>query len=315
MNLGSQPEDTHGSSVPVLWDPEVLSRVRHLGMKARAIVDGVLFGAHRSRAIGPNVEFADFKEYMPGDSLRDLDWKVFARSDRLVIRRYQAESDLASVIVLDASGDMATGSAGRARGPRPPIDSTKFGYALSLSATLATYLSLHGEPVGLLVLGGTDLPWRFLPPHGGRRHLSRILTVLASLRPGGRAEIGQNLAQLATRVRRSSLIALVSDLMEETESWIGALHALNQRRTDLRVFHLQDPDELNLRATRTSLFYSPEGGPSLPIDPVATREAFKVLVHSWKTEVRSAIIKHGALYLPTPTERALHEPLRDFIRG
>ena len=294
----------------IVWEPEVLARIRHLTLKARHAVEGVLQGAHRSRALGPAVEFVDFKEYSPGDPLRDLDWRVLARSDRLVGRRYQAESDLPATLLLDASADMATGvgSLGAGR-PRPPLDGSKFGYALCLTATLAWYLQLRNEPVGLTVLGGEGLPWRVLPPRAGRRHLSRILAVLASVSPAGRAGLGKGLRAAAERQRRSSLLVLVSDLMEETETWAPALQALGQRRTDLRVLQLWDRGELQLRYPRSARFFSPEGGPAQPLDPVAARPAFLQVVAQWQQEVRRAVQAWRGIHLRVPTDRPLAEPL------
>lgn len=301
------------------WDPEVLTRIRHLSLRARRVVRGVLHGEHRSRALGPGVEFVDYKEYAPGDPLRDLDWRVLARSDRVVIRRYQAESDLPSLLVLDASGDMATGLAGYAgapsRRPRPPLDGSKMGYALSLAATLAWFLHLHGEPLGLHVLGGTDLPWRYLPPRPGRAQLGRVLATLASLRPDGRADLGPSLASLAPGLRRHALVVVVSDLMEEVGTWAPALHALGLRRTDLRLLHVQDPAELDLDYAETRLYFSPEGGDPLPVDPVAVRDAFRKEVAAWRVEVRDAAVRNQAVYLPARTDRPLDDPIVGLLQA
>jgi uncharacterized protein (DUF58 family) len=297
------------------WDPDVLARLRRLSVLARTTVDGVLHGLHRSRALGPAVEFVDFKEYMPGDPLRDLDWRVYARSDRLVIRRYRAESELPSILVLDASADLGTGDAARLRGPRPPIDDTKFGYALALTATLATFLSLQGEPVGLSILGGTEVPWRYLAPRSGRRHLATLLTTLAALRPAGRADLGESLVRLAARVRRHSLVALISDLMEESASYLPALSALGRRRTDLRVFRVWDPGEMALVGSTARLYYSPEDEGVLPVDPVSFREAFLQEAERWRAEIEGELLSRRIFHVGTPSDRPLREPLLRFIAG
>jgi len=301
----------------ILWEPEVLSRIRRLALVARHAVEGVLHGEHPSRALGPSVEFADYKAYTPGDPLRDLDWRVWARTDRLVVRRYQAESDLPVLLVLDASGDMSTGRGGPTGGPpaRPPLDGTKAGYALCLVATLAWYLHLRGEPVGLAVLGGDDVPWRTLLPRTGRRHLGAILGVLASLRPAGRADLGRGLQVVAAGSRRRSMVVLASDLMEEVSGWAPALHALGRRRTDVRVLHLYDPRELDLRFPRSARFFSPEGGAPLAVDPAGVRDDFRRVVQAWMDEVRGAVTAWQGFYLPVPTDRPLADPLFRLLSG
>jgi uncharacterized protein (DUF58 family) len=301
------------------WEPEVLSRIRHLALVARHAVEGVLHGEHPSRALGPSVDFVDFKAYTAGDPVRDVDWRVWARTDRLVVRRYQAESHVPVMLVLDVSGDMSTGTArpGGPDGPppRPPLDGSKAGYALCLTATLAWYLRLRGEPTGLAVLGGEDVPWRTLQPRCGRRHLGSILGVLASVRPSGRADLGRGLQVVAAGLRRRSMVVLASDLMEEVAGWAPALHALGRRRTDVRVLHLYDPRELDLKFPRSARFYSPEGGIPLALDPAGVREDFRRIVRGWMGEVRTAVNAWQGLYLPVPTDRPLAEPLFRLLSG
>ncbi|MFH1464490.1 MAG: DUF58 domain-containing protein [Pseudomonadota bacterium] len=291
----------------ILWEPEVLARIRHLTLTARATVDGIHHGLHPSRAVGGAAEFEDYKEYTPGDPLRDLDWRVAARSDRLVIRRHRGESLLPSWIALDCSGDMGTGQ-GRP-GARPPLDAGKLGYALTLSATLAWYLTLQGEPVGLCLLGGQGSPWELLQPRRGRRHLGRVLGCLASVSAAGRAELGVGLASLAGHLHRSSLVVLVSDLMEPTEAWAPALLGLARRKSEARVLHVLDPAELDLRFPRAARLFSPEGGPDRPVDPAELRPGFREVVRAWRAEVEGAVLAGRGAYVAVPTDRPLAEPL------
>ncbi len=299
----------------ILWEPEVLARIRHLALVARHAVDGVQHGQHPSRALGASVEFEDYKEYAPGDPLSQLDWRVAARSDRLVVRRFRAESQLPCWIALDASADMSTGVSSLGHdGPRAPLDGSKLGYALCLAATLAWYLTLQGEPAGLALLGGTGAPWSLLPPRTGRRHLGRMLGALASVQPHGEAQLGPGLTSLARRLQRSSLVILISDLMEEPERWGPSLRALGQRRGELRVLHLQDPGELDLRYPRVARFFSPEGGEPLPLDPAESRDAFREVVGDWRAEVERLVLSWQGHYLPIATDRPLADPLLRLLR-
>ncbi len=295
------------------WEPEVLARIHHLQLLARHVVEGVLHGAHKSRRLGPNVEFADYKEYSPGDPLRDLDWKVLARTDRLVVRRYEAETELACTLVLDASGDGGTGQSA-VRGRLPP-EGSKLSYGVALAATLAYFLHLHGEPVGLAILGGEGVEQPWIPPRGGRQHLAQLFAALARVQPGGRADIAQSVGRFASRVPRRGLVAFITDFMEESPSWLPALAGLSRRRADLVAFHLLDRRELSLDYDRPIVVFSPEGGAALPIDPGGDRHEFDRVVAEWLQEVRGAVLGHGGRHLPTWTDQPLETVLRRAIQG
>jgi uncharacterized protein (DUF58 family) len=295
------------------WEPEVLARIHHLDLVARRVVEGVLHGAHKSRRIGPNVEFADYKDYSPGDPLRDLDWRVLARSDRLVVKRYEAETELACTLVLDASGDTGTGD--QAVHGRLPPQGSKLAYGVALAATLAYFLSVHGEPVGLAILGGENVRQPWIPPRGGRQHLALLFASLASVRAGGRADLAKGVANFAPRVPRRGLVALITDFMEDAESWSPALRGLARRRADLVAFHLLDRKELSLDYDRPLVVFSPEGGQALPIDPGGDRGEFNRVVSDWFDEVRGSVVGQGGRYFPTWTDLPLEDVLRRVIHG
>ena len=297
------------------WDPEVLARVAWLQLRARQAVLGLVHGAHRSIHVSSDVEFADYKEYSPGDPLRDVDWKVAARSDRLVVRRHQAASDLPSVLLFDASGDMGTGA--RSRYARPPLEGSKFGASVTLAATLAWFLSHAGEPVGLGIIAGEDPSmgpgagprWPWIPPRGGRAHLAQILAQLASLRPAGQARLGTAFQELGQRFQRRSLVVLVSDLMEDPASWGPSLTALGRRQVDLRVVQPYDPQEWALDYRESVRFQSPEGGAALPLDPVGARAMMGEVVGEYLAEVRGWLARNQALHVLTPTDAPLEQAL------
>lgn len=295
------------------WDPEVLARLGLLHLRARQATAGLNHGAHRSHRVASNVEFADYKEYTPGDPLRDLDWKVLARADRLVIRRHQAETDLRTVILFDASGDLATGGASRYK--RPALEGTKFGYAVTLAATLAYFLQRQGEPVGLYTLGGRGARWSYIPPRGGAGHLAQIFGCLASVTPDGRAALDRGLRELGHRVQRRSLVVLISDFMEEPAVWGPAMLALGAKRADVRAIHLHDPVEWRLDYRDPMRFYSPEGGDALPVDPVGARDAFAEVLSEYLTEVRGALHRARASHTLVPTNLPLETALARVLGG
>lgn len=295
------------------WDPEVLARIGTLHLRARQATAGLLHGAHRSHRVASNVEFADYKEYTPGDPLRDLDWKVAARSDRLVIRRHHAETELRATLILDASGDLGTGARGRYR--LPPLDGTKFGYAVTLVATLAYYLHRHGEPVGLMILGGRGVRWPYMPPRSSPAHLAQIFAALASVSPAGKASLDKGIRELGTRIQRRSLVILVSDFMEEPAQWGQSLLALGRRRADVRAVHLYDKKEWGLDYPDPLRFFSPEGGDALPLDPSGAREAFAEVVSEYLLEVRSAMARTRAQHTLVASDEPLDRALAAVVGG
>lgn len=284
------------------WDPGVLERVRHLHLHARRDVSGVRAGTHRSVRRGQDVEFLDYKPYDPGDALRDLDWRVYARNDRLVVRRHRAEQELSATVVLDASADL--GSVPR-----------KFETAVRLAATLAYFLHLQGEPVSLVIGAGDGVETRFLPARGSRAHLARLFQGLATVRPAGRARLDALFRQVGARLGLRTLVAVVSDFMEEPASWEASLAALVRNRVDLRAFCVYDPAELGMEGFRPERLYSPETGRELPVDPPAARSLVAEESERFFTEVETAIHRHRGLPQRVPAGRDLAPVLARFAEG
>jgi uncharacterized protein (DUF58 family) len=284
------------------YDPAVLERVRALWLRARQTVAGLHQGAHRSIRLGSDVEFADYKPYSPGDALRDVDWRVYGRTDRLVVRRYRAETELAATVVLDASADLGSVPA-------------KFERAVRLAATLAYFLHLGGEPVGLRIGAGEGDMQRDLPPRTGRRHLAAVFASLAAVRPGGRADLGAIFREVGGRLGARTLVAVVSDFMEEPASWADDLGALVRNRVDLRALHVYDPGELTLAYDAPLLLRSPESLEDVPVDPDAAREPFEQIVRAWFDEVSAAVRSRRGQHLPVPTDADDVAVLRRFAEG
>ena len=296
-----------------IWDPVVVARLAALELHARTLVAGFRTGGHRSRRVSSNIEFADYKPYTPGDPLRDLDWRIAARSDRLVVRRHHAEEELAVHIVLDASADMSTGTAGAY--PLAGLDGSKWSTASVLAATLALWVSQRGDPVGLSVLGGKQVQWPWLPPKAGAAQLGRLYRVLSETRPEGRADLSESLMQLGPRVRRNSLVVVISDLMESPAEWGPALDAFGERRCDLRVVHVHDPDEWTFALGDIGRFFSPEGGLPVDADPIDVAAQMPEVVEAYLTEVRAWLARCRGLHVLAPTNSELGGVVSQLIRG
>ncbi|MEN0066384.1 MAG: DUF58 domain-containing protein [Myxococcota bacterium] len=295
-----------------LWDAEVLSRVRHLHLRARYLTTALLQGEHRSLRVGQAIEFADYQEYLPGMDLRGLDWRVWGRTDRFVVKRFETETELPCTIVVDLSGDLGTGRQGRTQ--LPDLGASKAGYALVLAASLLYFLHRHGEPVGLEIVAGDGISHRSIPPRGGRNHLQYLFLQLALVRPGGRADLRQALTNVGARTRRRSFVGVLSDGMEEPSHWLPALSAFARRGADLRFFHLYDPGELRLDFETPSLFYSPEGGEELAVDPQGAVAAFTQVAQEYQAEVEQGVVKVGGRYLPVSTDVPLERVIRAAVQ-
>jgi uncharacterized protein (DUF58 family) len=297
----------------VLWDPVVLSRVRHLHMQARILTDALLMGNHRSRRVGQAVEFADYQEYTPGMDLRGIDWKVWGRTDRYVVRRYETETELPCMIVLDLSGDLGTGD--DARDSYPDLGKSKAGYAICLAATLLYWFQRQGEPIGLHIVGGSGLEHRDFPARTSKRHLQLLFTALATARPDGRADLSEALIRAGGRAKRRSWAGVISDGMEEPSQWLPALSAFARRGADLRFCHLFDRQELTLDFERSVLFYSPEGGEALAIDPPGARADFREVVAGYLEEVRRGVVTVGGQYLQVGTDEPMERVFHRIVVG
>lgn len=292
------------SSAP--WDAALLARIAHLHLRARNVVDGSRQGEHRSRRTTSAIEFVDHQEYAPGDPIKHLDWKVAARTDRLVIRRHSAETEVPVTLVVDVSGDLATVG-------KDGTDDSKMGTALVIAATLAVFLQRHGDPVGLELVGGEGITHRSIPVGG--RTLPAIMRSLAEASAGGQANLAETFERLGERLPRRSVLILISDLMEEPEEWGPKVAALVRRGIDLRVLQLHDPAEWSLQLTEPSRLYSPEGGEAVPIDPVATRPAMAGVVEAYLSEVRGYLGRQRGQHHLVAYDEPLDGILRTVLRG
>jgi len=293
------------SSVP--WDVDLLDRIERLHLKARRAVEGWRHGGHVSRSLATNIEFVDHKEYAPGDPIRHVDWKVAARSDKLVIRRHQAETIVPVTLVLDASADLGTGD-----GP-PDLERSKMGAAITMAATLAVFLSGRGDPVGLEIIGGGGDSQRSIPP--GPRSLPAVIRALAGIEPDGVAGLSEAFARLGERLPRRSVAIVISDLMEEPAAWGASLGALASRGVDCRIVHIHDPGEWQLSYGKAMVLFSPENGSETPIEPADARAAMVEVVAEYLSEVRDILGRNRCRHHLAPIDAPLDGLLAAVLDG
>lgn len=290
-------------------DPETAKRVANLTLQARKAVDGLLSGVHRSPHRGASVVFVEHREYRPGDDLRLLDWRAYARSDRHQIKRFEQETHLRATLVIDRSGSMAYGGEGRR---------TKAEHAGTLLGALAFILVRQGDAAGLSVIDRAVQ--KRLPPRTRPAHLEEVLIELA--RPPERGTptgLHDALTEVAERARRRGLVAIASDLLDFDDAALAPLSHLVGRGHDVVVFQVLDPDELELPFEDPARFEGLEGEPSLDADPETLREAYRAEVDRFVDACRRKCTAVGARWVlartDEPPERTLASVLTRGGRG
>jgi uncharacterized protein (DUF58 family) len=279
-------------------DPKVAERLAHLTLTATRAVEGFLAGRHRSPHRGVSVEFVERRPYVQGDDLRHLDWKAFARNDRLSLKRYEEETNLECTLVVDASASMAFPQDGRP---------TKYDYAAGVAAAISQ-LVLRERDGAALALFDQVLD-RVLPASTAPGHLEPILRALAERAPAGTTDLGAVLGRLVQRIPRPGVIVVVSDLFGPVESLTAGLGRLRARRHDVIVLHVLHEDELRFPFDRLTRFEGLEDDSRLLVDPHSLREGYLASLATWRAEVRRACSTSASDYhlldTATPLDVAL----------
>ncbi len=284
-------------------DRDLLARVSRLQLRAKHLAAGVLAGLHRSAYQGFSQEFVQHRSYTPGDDVRYVDWKLFARTDRLVVRQYQQERTLRLILAADCSESMLF------RSPRAP--GTKHQTACTLAAAMAYIAGLQQDAVGLALLG--DGVERLIEPSNRTGHWNTITRVLADRPPAGRADLAENILRLSDRLRRPSLIVLFSDLLGELDPILHSLARLNRRDRELMVLHIMDPAELDLNVDRVARFEDMESDAWLSVEPAAVRKAYRQQVEGFLENVSSTCTALKADYQLFETSQPLHAGLTELL--
>ncbi len=247
-------------------DPLVLSRIGNLELVARGVVDGLINGLHRSPYFGASVDFAEHRGYVPGDDIRRVDWRVYARTDRYYIKEYEADSNSNFSVLLDVSKSMAFGTRGI----------TKLDYGRMLAGCLTYLVHRQRDRVGLVTFDHDIVD--HVPPSA--KHMDVVLHVLDRVKPAGAGSLRAPLHKMAEHFGRRGLLVLISDLYEDPDTVIEAIAPLRFRGSDVIVFHLLDPAELDFTFAEPSAFEDLESGEQIPIVPDALAEQYRELVRA-----------------------------------
>jgi uncharacterized protein (DUF58 family) len=278
-------------------DPATIARLGTLELKARTIVEGFLTGLHRSPFKGFSVEFAEYRQYLPGDDLATLDWKVYGRTDKHFVKKFEEETNLECHILLDVSASMGYGSAGI----------TKLQYASFLAAALAYLMNQQRDAVGLIPFD--DKIIKMVPPRARPGHLTSLLVTLERLQIGARTDVAKPLKDLAEAIRKRGLVVLISDLLDDADKVIQGLKHFKYRGTEVIVFQILDPAELRFPFERAARFRDMETADEVLAVPEAVREqyleAINDLQERYRRELRLAGIDYVMLDTSIPLENGL----------
>lgn len=284
--------------------PKAVARLQNLSLVARLVVEGFIAGLHKSPYRGFNVEFAEHRPYMPGDEIRTIDWKVFARTEKHYVRQYEEETNLKCTILLDMSRSMAYGAADGQDGL------SKFEYACCLSASLGYLMLRQQDSVGLVLFDSRIR--EFIPP---RSKISHLHVLMEYLDKASRAELGDDtdiaatFHELAERIKRRGLVVIISDLIDNSEPVLNSLKHFRHKKHEVIVFHVLSPSEIHLPFQGLTRFKDLESAKELTTNAAALRDDYRRLVEEFLSGYRQgcleSAIDYALLETSTPFDQGL----------
>ena len=282
-----------------------MSKLANLQVLARQVVEGFCSGLHRSPHKGFSVEFKEHRQYVRGDEIRSIDWKVFGKTDRLYIREYEEETNLRCTIMLDRSGSMAY------RGSRPAAIS-KHDYAVRTAASLAYLMLQQQDSVGLVTFDKQVN--RYIPPRSRATHLRAILDELGQSRPKYETELGRVFHELVPKIHRRGLLIILSDLFGDVDELLKALAHFRHAKHEIIIFQIWDPDELTFPFRQWTRFESLETpGNRRLVDPAHLRNAYLENLRKFREQITTGCYRHRIDLVPMTTDQPYAAALASYL--
>ena len=282
-------------------DPTVLAGLHNLELRARVVVEGFLAGLHKSPHRGFSVEFNDYRHYQRGDDMRHVDWRLYARSGKLYIKQYEDETNVRCVILLDTSASMAYTSGGM----------SKLDYGITLASALAYFIARQRDAVGLVTFD--DEIREYLPAKTRQLHLMRILRALSRVQAGQQTDVVKPLTDLASSLKKKSMVILISDMLDDEERIINTLTNLRAMGNDIITFHIMDDAELNFPFNEASEFIDMENSESYITSPAAIRKAYLKNINEFLAYCKKQCQTSGIDYCLMNTREPLDQALSSYI--
>jgi uncharacterized protein (DUF58 family) len=282
-------------------DPASLAAISNLEIRAKIAVEGFLSGLHRSPFRGFSVEFSEYRHYHPGDDIRHIDWKLFARSGQYHIKQYEAETNLRCTIFLDCSASMGYGSG----------DVTKLQYAQTLASALAYFMMGQRDAVGLITFDDKIL--NYVPSRYRQGHLMQILRMLGAVTLGKKTDVSRPISDHIYSLSRKGLSILISDLLDAPDAVVKGLRGLRSQGNDVIVFHTLDDAELTFPFDRLAEFEDPESQDLLKTSPQAVRSAYLEELEAFCAFYRRKFGASGIDYCLLNTSKPLNTALSAYL--
>jgi len=285
-----------------LLNPKVLMAIKDLNLSAKMTIDGFMSGINKSTVKGAGLEFSQYRSYQPGDDLRSLDWKMFARSDRYYIRESEVETNISVRILIDASASMNHSDG----------DFTKIEYARYLGASLAYLANLQGDAIGLYVFKDSGI--FSMTPKQDYQHLARLFYQLENINPAGTFTRPIHYKELFSGTQKRELLIFVTDLYQANDEILNLLETLNTLRHEIIVFHLLAKNEIDLDFKGYTTFEDLETGETIQIDQTKARAEYKTKLNAHLEDIRIKMLDRRISYRTISTEQPLDGALRDFLK-
>lgn len=285
-----------------LLDPKIVSKISSLDLRAKSIVEGFLIGLHKSPYHGFSVEFSEHRQYIPGDEIKDIDWKVYAKTDKFFIKQYEEETNLKSYIIIDTSKSMAYTSS----------DLSKFNYAITLGAALAYLLFDQNDAVGIVLY--SDKINNLIEPRASKTNLIEILKVLAKSKPDGKTETLSCLNEISEKIKKRGLVIVISDLLDDLENTITALKKFRLRKNEVIVFHLLDPKEKTFEFSKDAVFKDLESNEEILTQPYQIRGSYKELFEKFIERLKRELLNNLIDYNLITTDQTYDKALLEFLK-
>ncbi|VTS08922.1 DUF58 domain-containing protein [Tuwongella immobilis] len=282
--------------------PEVIRQVARLDLRAKFIVEGFLSGLHASPFHGFSVEFSEHRKYSPGDDLKDMDWNVYAKTDKYYVKKFEAETNMTGYLVMDLSASM---------GYTYRQELTKFEYGICLAAALAYLMIYQQDPVGLVTCD--EKIRAVIPPKSKRSQLPTMLSVLANLKPSGQTNLASSMMQLATLLRSKSLIMVFSDLLTDTDELMKSLYRLRFPGHEIILFHILDEAEVHFPFDGLIEFEDVEASDRLVLDAKGMRSDYLDAVEGFRTKLREECGRANIDYVPMDTSVGFDKALLEYL--
>ena len=282
-------------------NPEVVSKLRSMDLRARLVVEGFITGLHKSPYHGFSVEFAEHRQYMPGDEIKHIDWKVYGKTDRFYVKQFEEETNLKSYILLDASASMGYSSTGM----------SKLQYASYLAGALSYLMIRQRDAVGLVTFD--EKIRRYLPPRSVTSYLNQILTELDHTESSSKTDIATALHQMADRIKRRGLIILFSDLLDDPQKVSSGLRHFRHKKHEVIVFQILDPLELTFEFKQDAVFKDLESGEEINTQPWHIRSEYQQQVNKFINTYKKFCREHQIDYVMLNTKENYDRALFEYL--